>query len=53
MKGDDTVVSDTTSLISRWEQFYGNLLNVNQSNSHEGSEIYTAVQTSQSLVFKR
>ena len=26
----------------RWEQFFSNLLNVNQSTSHEGSEVYTA-----------
>jgi len=26
----------------RWEQFFSNLLNINQSTSHEESEVYTA-----------
>ena len=39
-KHDGTIVADTASILSRWEQF--NLLNVNQSTSHEGSEVYTA-----------
>ena len=30
-----------TSLLSRWEQFFSNLLDVNQSTNFEGSEIYT------------
>jgi len=34
-------VADTSSILSRWEQFYSNLLNVNQSSSLEESEIYT------------
>ena len=38
-KHDGTIVADKTSILSRWEQFFGNLLNVNQS---EGSEVYTA-----------
>ena len=38
---DGTIVADTASISSRWEQFFGNLLNVNQSSSPEGSEIYT------------
>ena len=25
-----------------WEQFFSNLLNIPQSTSHEGSEVYTA-----------
>ena len=35
------MVADKTSILSRWEQFFSNLLNVNQSTSHEGSEVYT------------
>ena len=49
-KHDGTIVADTTSILSRWEQFFSNLLNVNQNNNHEGSEVCTASQTSQSLV---
>ena len=41
-KHNDTIVADTTSILSRWEQFFCNLLNVNKSTSHEGSEVYTA-----------
>ena len=41
-KHDGTIAADTTSILSRWEQFFNNLLNVNWSTSHEGSEIYTA-----------
>ena len=41
-KGDGTIVADTTSILSRWEQFLSNLLNVDQCNSHEESEVYTA-----------
>ena len=41
-KHDGTIVADTTSMLSRWEQFFSNLLNVNQSTSHEGSEVYTS-----------
>ena len=41
-KDDGKIVVDSTSILSRWEQFYSNLLNVNQSTSHEGSEICTA-----------
>ena len=40
-KDDDTIVADTTSMLSRWERFYSNLLKVNQSGSLEGSEMYT------------
>jgi len=36
------MVPHTTSILSRWEQFFSNLLNVNLSTSHEGSEIHTA-----------
>ena len=39
MKDDCTIVANTTSILSRWEQFYSNLLNVNQSTNLEGSEI--------------
>ena len=28
-KQDGTIVADTTSILSRWEQFSSNLLNVN------------------------
>ena len=41
-KDDGTIVTDTTSILTRWEQFFSILLNVNQSTSHEGSEVYTA-----------
>ena len=40
-KHDGTIVADTTSILSRWEQFFSNLLNVNQSTSHDGSEVYS------------
>ena len=43
-KHDGTIVVDTTSILIRWEQFCCNLLNDNQSTSHEGSEVYTAEQ---------
>ena len=33
--------AEITSMLFRWRQFYSNLLNVNQSTSHEGSELYT------------
>ena len=36
------IVADTTSILSTWGKFYSDLLNVNQSTSHEGSEVYTA-----------
>ena len=38
-KHNSTIVADTTSILSRWEQFFSNLLNVNQSTSHEESDI--------------
>ena len=41
-KHDGTIVADTTNILSRWEQFFSNLLNANQSTSQEGSEVYTA-----------
>ena len=47
-KHDGTIVAGTTNILSRWEQFFSNLLNVNQSTSHEGSEVQS--QTSESLV---
>ena len=40
-KSDGTIVADKTSILSKWEQFNSNLLNVNQSTSLEGSKIYT------------
>ena len=41
-KHDGTIVADTNSILSRWERFHSNLLNVNQSTSIEESEILTA-----------
>ena len=41
-KDGSTIVADTASILSRREQFFSNLLNVQQISSHEGSEIYTA-----------
>ena len=41
-KHDGTIVADTTCILSRWEQFCSNLLNINQSTSLEGSELHTA-----------
>jgi hypothetical protein len=41
-KHDGTIVAYTNRILSRWEQFFSNSLNVNQSTSHEGSEVYTA-----------
>ena len=45
------IIADTTKILGGWEQFYSNLLNFNQSNSLEGSEIYTAELEIQKLVF--
>ena len=45
-----STVADTNSILSRWEQFFSNLLNFNQSTSHEGSEYTLQSQTTQSLV---
>ena len=42
-KHDCAIVAYTTSILSRWEQFFSNLLNVNQSTSYKRSEVYTAV----------
>ena len=36
------IVADTTSILSRWEQFFSNLLNANHSTTHNRREIYTA-----------
>jgi hypothetical protein len=30
------------SILSGWEEFFSNSLNVNRSTSHKGSEVYTA-----------
>jgi hypothetical protein len=38
-EGDGTIVADTTSILSRWEQFYSNLLNVNQNTNLEKPDI--------------
>ena len=40
-KDDGTIMAEAANMLSRSEQFYSNLLNVNQSTNHEGSEIYT------------
>ena len=40
-KHDGTIVADTTSILSRWEQLFSNLLNINHRTSHEGSEVST------------
>ena len=42
MSVSDTIVADSTSILISWEQLCSNLLNVNLSTSHEGSEVYTA-----------
>jgi hypothetical protein len=34
-------VADATGILSKWKQFYSNLLNVYQCTNFEGSEIYT------------
>ena len=39
MEDAGTIAADTTSILSKWEQFYNNLLNVHQSSSIAGSEI--------------
>ena len=36
-KDDGTIVTDTTSILTRWEQFYSNFLNVNESSRLKGS----------------
>ena len=41
-KHDGSIVADTTSMLSRWKQFFSNLLNVNHITSHGGSEVDTA-----------
>ena len=46
-----TIVADTTSSLTRWGQFYSNLINVNQSISHKERDIFTESQTSKKLVF--
>ena len=40
-KDYSTIVADTNTMLSRWEQFCSNLLNVNQSTRFEGSEVYS------------
>jgi hypothetical protein len=42
MKHDGIIVTGITSILSRWEKFFSNFLNVNQNTNHEGSEEYTA-----------
>ena len=34
--------TDTTSILSRWEQFYSNVLNFHRISSLDGPGIYTA-----------
>ena len=41
-KHNGKIVADTTSILSGCEQFFSNLLNVNESTNLEGSEIYSA-----------
>ena len=41
-KDDVTIEADTTSILSRLEKFYRNLLYVHHSSSLEGNEICTA-----------
>ena len=43
-KHDGTIVADTTSILSGWEQFFSNLLYVNKIINYEGSEIFFAEQ---------
>jgi hypothetical protein len=38
-KYGSTIVADTITIQSRWEQFYSSLLNISQSRSPEGCEI--------------
>ena len=40
-KDDGTIEPGTTSILSRLEQFYNNLLNAHQSSNAEGSEIHS------------
>ena len=40
-KDGDTIIADKISILSRWERFCSNLLDIYQSSSLEGSEIYT------------
>ena len=39
IKKDGVTAADTTGILSRWEKFYINLLNVNQSSNLERIEI--------------
>ena len=41
-KDGGKIVADITSMLSKQEQFYSDLLNVNQNTALEESEIYTA-----------
>ena len=36
-KHDGIIVPDTNSILSGWEKFFNDLLNVNQSTSNKGS----------------
>ena len=49
-KHDSTIVANTTSILSRWEQFFSNILNVNQSTTTKEVKYTLQSQTSQSLV---
>ena len=48
-KHDSTIVANTTSMISRWEKFFSNLLNV-EVLATKGVKYTLHIQTSQSLV---
>ena len=48
-KHDGTILADTTSVLSRWEQFFSNLLNV-KVLATKGVKYTLQSQTSQSLV---
>ena len=49
-KHDGTIVAGTTSILSRWEQFFSNLLNVIKVLATKGVKYALQSQTSQSLL---
>ena len=49
-KHNATIVTYTTSILSRWEQFVGNVLNVIKVLALKGVKYTLQSQTSQSLV---
>ena len=40
-KHDSTIIAVTNSILSRWKQFFINLLNFNLITNHDGREIFT------------